>query len=244
MDAENTANTTTPAPGTETQETGTQTTPPQPQAPVAPQTPSPAPVDSAKLKEEITRDVSGKVSEEVSKSVIQRIGEALGLTKKEEAKLPTDPESLKKIVDEAVSTRLDEFTRQQAEATETSEEEYRQKVDETIKNWYAQYNQLARIGKVPPVTNEGDRSDKGVNARKKIILAIGQMIEENKKAGVDYVPSIADAMLARPNVLTAAPPGADLPISGNTSATESGGGLPYKSISKMSFKDIATKGSS
>ena len=109
MDAEKPANTTTPAPGTETQETGTQTTPPQPQAPIAPQTPSSAPVDSAKLKEEITRDVSGKVSEEVSKSVIQRIGEALGLTKKEEAKLPTDPESLKKIVDENVNLRKGEL---------------------------------------------------------------------------------------------------------------------------------------
>src|SRR3990167_225053 len=232
-------------------EKGKTTPPTQPQAPQQPETPPSAPPatppavsadQAAKLSEEITQDVSGKVSEQVSKSVLERIAGALGLTKKEEEKLPTDAETLKKLVDERVS---EEFNRLagEAEQEETKTEEERQgRINSIISSWYTQYTQLANLGKVPRILKEGDQTDKGMQARKKLILAIGKKIEDNKKNGVNYVPSISDVLIENPNVLKG-PPGADLPISGNTQAAEEGG-FSYKEIANKSFEQIAREGAS
>ena len=229
-----------PSPSTQTPPAAP--TPPAPSATPSAQGPSDAQIasqatsglDPEKLKKEISENVAG----EVSKSVLTKIAEALGLTKKEEAKLPTDPEALKALVNEQVQARLAEENKIREESDKVSQEEYQAKVNNTIKGWYAQYNQMASLGKVPRIANESDKNDRGVASRRKIILAIGKVIEENKKQGVEYVPSISDILIQYPNVLSGLP-GGDLPISGNTVPSEPGGGLPYKTLNKMSIKDIA-----
>lgn len=223
-------------------------TPIAPVTPVAPVTPS-TPVaptlseeQATTLKESISKDLTEKVSGEVSKSVIQKIGEALGLTKKQEAALPTDADQLQKIIDKKVEERfqkLSEDAKSEETATQTQREE---RIKTIVTGWHGQYNQMARMGKVPEIVKADDENDKGVVARKKIILKIGQMIEENKKNGNgDYVPTIADVLVSYPNVLRGVP-GDDLPISGNTQTRQNENSFSNKEIKSKSFEQIAQEG--
>ena len=225
-------------------------TTPEPQAPATPVAPQPTPSVTpevkpsmsdeqvASLKDSITKDVSGQVSQEVSKSVIQKIGEALGLTKREEDKLPTDAEALQKLVDQKLEERFSKLS-EEAENEEKEEKTARQeRINGIVNGWYTQYNILARQGKVPPVKNAGDENDPGLQARKKIILAIGKMIEQNKAQGIDYTPTISDVLVTYPQVLQG-PPGADLPISGNTAVRENEDSFKYENIHKKTFEEIA-----
>lgn len=192
----------------------------------------------ASLKESISKDVSGTVSQEVSKSVIQKIGEALGLTKKEEDKLPTDAEALQKMVDQKLEERFSKLSEEAKKEEEGEKTARQERINGIVNGWYTQYNILARSGKVPPIKNAGDENDSGLQARKKIILAIGKMIEQNKSQGIDYTPTISDVLVTYPQVLQG-PPGADLPISGNTAVRENEDSFKYDSIHKKSFEEIA-----
>lgn len=193
------------------------------------------------LKSQITKDVEGKVSSEVSQSIIAKIGTALGLTKQEEEKLPTDAETLKKIVDEQVQAGINQYKTEVEEQESRSIEEREQQINQVITGWHSQYDQLSRMGKVPKVENQSDPNDKGIVARRKIIMAIGKMIEQNKKDGVRYTPTVSDVLLASPNVLSA-PPGADLPISGNTHVREDDSAFTNAEIRNKSFAEIARGG--
>ena len=178
----------------------------------------------------------------MSKSVIQKIGEALGLTRKQEQALPTNADDLQKIIDKKVEERFAKFS-EQAEQEETQSEQERQsKIDNIVTGWYSQYNQMARLGKVPAVTKADDQNDKGVQARRKIILTIGKMIEENKKNGIDYVPTVSDILISQPNILKI--PGDDLPISGNTQVREDTAVFSNSEIKKKSFDQLAREGAS
>ena len=190
------------------------------------------------LKDSITKDVSGKVSADVSKSVIQKIGEALGLSKKEEEELPKDAEGLNKLIGKRVKEELSKAGEKTEEDQKVSAKERQGEIDTIIKGWHAQYAQLSKTGKVPAIANPNDINDPGVIARRKVILAIGKMIEKNKAEGVTLTPSVSDVLLASPNVLTA-PPGANLPISGDTQSTENTTQFSNKEITKKSFAEIA-----
>ena len=192
----------------------------------------------ASLKESITKDVSSTVSDKVSKSVIEKIGDALGLSKKEEEALPESPEELKKVIQKNVKSEMDKLSTRMDEDRSKSEKERQTKIDGIITGWHAQYNQLASLGKVPVVKDAKSQTDEGVVARKKIILAIGKMIEKNKADGSDYTPSVSDVLVTSPNVLSEVP-GADLPISGNTSVVEDSANFSNKEISGKSFAEIA-----
>ena len=235
---------------TKIQDGETKITPaPQAQTPVetkvqpsAPAEPSPPPKISDEqisgLKDEITKDISGKVSEEVSKSVIDRIGDALGLTKKETKELPSDPEELKKIVDDRVQERLDEIEKSAKEAETTEESQRQEQIDGIIKGWHGEYSALAQAGKVPEVKNASDADDPGVQARRKLILSVGKIIEADKAKGIQRTPSLSEAFLINPGVLTG-PPGADLPISGNTNVQEKEGAFTNKEIHGKTIEQLA-----
>lgn len=209
---------------------------------VVPPAVPPTPEDTAKLREEITKDVSGKVSEEVSKSVIRKIGDALGLSKKEEEKLPTDAESLKKIVDTRVGEVLEKRDKELEDKGEQAETEKETRIDNIIKGWHTQYSQLAIAGKVPVIKNENDTNDRGVVARRKFIQAIGKMIDTNKLQGVDYVPSVADVLVMNPDVLKG-PAGANMPISGATPVQGDSDSFSNKEIRGKTMAQIASESS-
>ena len=194
--------------------------------------------DVNSLKEEISKDLSGKVSETVSKSVIEKIGEALGLTKKEEEKLPTNPEDLKAIVDAKVNEALSQRDKQSKEAEQQSEKERETKVNDIIKSWHSEYNSLVAAGKAPKITNPNDPNDKGVQARRKLILGVDKILKSEKASGGGgRTPSLSEVMLANPRVLEM-PPGADLPISGNTGVMESEDAFTNKEIRGQSFEEL------
>lgn len=225
----------------------TSTTPTTPATPAQPTQPAQISDDvKASLKDEITRDISGKVGEEVSKSVIERIAEALGLNKKEEAKLPTDAESLKKLVDEAVQKRM-EAEAERAEEQEIESKEQRQiRINGIILGWHGQYNEMAKLGKVPAIKNANDANDEGVVARRKIILAIGKIIDEYRKTdpNSEYTPSVSEVLIRFPRVLEA-PPGADLPISGNNAVRGNESSFSYqKDVKGKTFEQIASEANS
>ena len=219
----------------------------EPQAPV---TPAPVVSEPAKvepsipedtlttLKDTITKDVSGKVTEEVSKGVLTRISEALGLTKEQEEELPKDPESLKKMVQESIDAKMEELDTQAKKEEKESKKERQTRINGIVNNWFSQYNRLSQSGKVPAIKDSSDENDPGLQARKKVILYIGQMIEKLKAEGSDYTPSIADALLENPRVLSG-PAGANLPISGNTAIREDESSFKYEDVAKKSFEEIA-----
>ena len=188
------------------------------------------------IKDSISKDVTGKVSQEVSKSVIEKIGEALGLTKKQEDKLPTDAAELQKLVDQKLDEKFNQYKEQADKEDKEVETQRQTRINSTVQSWFTQYNQLAKLGKVPAM-KEAKEGDAGYDARKKLILAIGKMIEQNKSQGVDYTPSISDVLVAFPDVLKG-PPGADLPISGNTAVRENEAILDYKDLHGKSFEEI------
>ncbi len=224
---------------TQTPPDNSQTEQSQPSSAVSPVSPPPSPTQPApqptsstpqptqlsddqvsSLKDSITKDVSGKVSQEVSKSVIEKIGEALGLTKKQEEALPTDPQSLQRVVDERIKAGIEQFKNEQKQEVEQSQQTYQERVKEIQTGWFTQYDQLARSGKVPMIKDANDTNDAGVLARRRIILAIGSEIEKLRANGDTYIPSISDVILQNPNVLRGDVAGADLPISGNTAVKE------------------------
>jgi len=209
--------------------------------PAEPKTPSFDQTTADKLKADISKDVTESVSTSVSQSIIERIGKALGLSK-EEAKeeLPKDPQELQKFINAQVQAQLkSEKEKQQSEIEET-ENQRQERIDSIITGWHSQYESLARMGKVPKVANANDTNDKGLQIRKNLIQQIGKMIDENKQNGIDYTPTIQDALLSNPSIIDGVP-GADLPISGNTSSRQNSSAFSNKEIRGKSFLQIAAE---
>ena len=198
---------------------------------------------ATKLKEDITKDVSGRVSEEVSKSVLTKIAEALGLSKKEETALPTNAEQLQKLIDQKVQEKIDNLSKEATQEETQAETDRQERIDSIIAGWHSQYDFLAKSGKVPKIVDPNNKDDKGVQARRRIIIAIGKMIDENKNNGSTYTPTASDVLIAYPNILKG-PPGGDLPISGATVSQEETARFSNKEIRGKSINQIARDGSS
>ncbi|MBU1067097.1 hypothetical protein KKE60_04890 [Patescibacteria group bacterium] len=214
---------------------------PSTEPPVAP-TPSSTPLSedaAAKLKEDISKDVSEKITKTVSEGVIQKIGKAFGLTKKEEEDLPKDPDALKKMVGAMIQEGFAAREEDQFRTSEETDKQRQGRIDDIVRGWHSQYESLARSGKLPPIENAQDPNDKGVVARRKIILAIGKINESNRSAGLPrYTPTVAEVLVNNPDVLSG-PPGADLPISGNTQVREEPDSFTYGDTHDKSFEEIA-----
>ena len=199
-----------PTQDTQSQSQAQPTTPAQP-TPQSP-TPSSSPVDVESIKAEVSKGVTETVKENIKK--------VFGLSEKEKEELPTDADSLQKLVDEKVKQQLEQYKTQEKQEKTQSEQQYQEKVKEIQSGWFNQYDILARAGKVPLIKDPNDVNDAGVLARRKIIIAIGKQIETLRAEGNTYIPSISDIILQNPNVLRSEVPGADLPISGNTATTQ------------------------
>jgi len=221
---------------TETPNPATPTTPTPPTPPVAPTLDTDA---ANKLKEDISKDVTESVSNTVSQSIVERIGKALGLSK-EEAKeeLPKDPKELESFINKKVQEQLQAEKDDQESQTAETEKQRQERIDSIITDWHSQYESLSSMGKVPKVEDANNTNDKGLQSRKKLIQQIGKMIDENKKSGIEYTPTVQDALLANPSILSGVP-GADLPISGSTASRENSRAFSNKEIRGKSFLEIA-----
>ena len=101
------------------------TTPTTP--PVTPPAVPPAdPIDVEKMTQEIETTVTGKVE----KSVLAKIAGALGLSKKEEEEIPTDPAKLKAYIQETAKEQAQEMFKARDEKTTQSAEDKQKQLSE------------------------------------------------------------------------------------------------------------------
>lgn len=220
-------------------------TPAEPQTPasvsVTPQTPTtPTPPDMEGIK----KDLESSITEKVSKGVTERIAEALGITKKEEIeKMPQSREELLNLVKEAAQkdreTYLTEQEKQEQQAREQQEAQLQEGANRFRTLWTNQYNELAEKGLVPKIEKQDDKNDPGNLAKVKILTRLKQVIDENKKNGIDYVPTIKEIFYENPDILrTETQTGANAPVSGGGRSTAVAGGMPIDKLRKTSFEDL------
>jgi len=210
----------------------TPVTAPEPTTPVAPVTPTPS-IDTSSIEK--------NVSEKVSKSVIEKIGEALGLNKKEEAKIPTDPEELKRFVEEnskkTVEQILGDKQKQEQEVIQKREKELEEGSKRYQSLWTNQFEHLVSLGKVPKIEDSNNKDDAGRQAKTKLLTKLYEVIQENEKNGIDEVPTLKEIYYEYPEVLKNTVAGGNTPISGGGRSHVSGGSN-YNDIHNSSFEDI------
>lgn len=210
---------------------------PQPTPPVSPEPVSPAvqpqtPIDTTAIEEK------------VSKSVIDKIGEALGLTKKEaEQQIPTDPQELAKYVQEntkkTVEQILGDKEKQEREAQESQQKQIQEGEQKFQTLWHNQFTELAETGKVPKTVNPQDVNDPGNQVRVKLLTKLSQVIRENEAKGIDYVPTLKEIFYEFPEVLQAeTTTGADVPVSGGGRSMAQGQTGEYNRIHNADVEDL------
>ena len=202
---------TTP-PVTPTTKTTTSTTPATTST-TTPTTPPVTPsVDTTKLE-------GSMIEAKVSRSVLQKIAEGLGITKKDEEKLPTDPIELKKYIDSAGKKQAEAIlTAKDKEDTQVKADQAK-KLEEGSKTfqsmWTHDYSEMIKVGMVPPITNAEDTNDLGNVAKTKILVKLSEVLKQNETDGVDYVPTMWEIMSRHPNLLrTETTAGVNSPVSG------------------------------
>ena len=229
--------TTKPADPVATPVTPPVTTPPAaPTPPVTPAVTPPAvdPQELERLKTELTKTAT----ETAEKGIMAKLGKALGFTKEETDELPKTKEELTKVINKSIK---DVFTKRlETQRTETKETQDAQddRVKTIVTNWHNEYHALSQAGKAPKIVDPNNQSDPGVLARQKLILGVGKIIATDKAKGVSRTPALAEVLVFTPQVLTG-PPGADLPISGNTGSAENEASFSNAEVNKKSFAEIA-----
>jgi len=184
------------------------------------------------------------IEEKVSKSVLTKIAEALGLNKKEEAKLPTDPNELAKFIQENARKGTEEVLTQREQAEQKARQDQEAQTTEGATRfqnlWKTQFEQLAEAGKVPKIVNAEDKNDQGNIAKVRLLTQLKKMIDENAAKGIDYVPTLKEVFYEHPEVLTTATTiGTTAPISGGGRATiNNQGGLSYKELHNTNIEDL------
>ena len=160
-------------------------TPPTPPAePTPPSAPTPPPTETPPTpppapsvdKESLSKEISDSVSETVSKSLLEKIGGALGLTQKEKEGLPTDKEELANFVREqgrkGAEEVLTEREKQEQKESEQREQQLTEGANRFQTLWQRQYNELSEAGKVPKIEKADDLNDPGNQAKTKILLKL------------------------------------------------------------------------
>jgi hypothetical protein len=223
-----------------------QETPPQDQKetpeketpPKAPETPEIPEEKLTSLKDDITKDVSGKVSEQVSKSVLEKIGAALGLTKEEEEELPKDAASLKKLVQQEAQNLLKQRDEEQ-QKTQQQEDQQLDRGAQTFRElWNRDYTEMANNGMVPKIEKADDPNDPGNQAKTRVLAQLKKVLDENAAKGVDYVPTLWEIMARYPETLkTETTTGANAPVSGGGKSMGAGGD-EYQRIHNTPIEDM------
>lgn len=213
-------------------------TPVEPVAPVAPTEPVTPPIDPEKLEAGIT--------EKVSKTLLEKIGSALGLTREEKKQLPTDPDDLAKFVEEnarkGTEAVLSEREKAEQTATETREKQITEGAQRFQTLWKNQYAELAEMGRVPKIVTPEDKNDPGNVAKVKILTKLSQMIKDNEAKGIDYVPTLKEVFYENPDLLrTDTVAGATVPVSGGGRTIAATGALKYDALHKAGIEDLVAR---
>src|SRR3990167_2657124 len=155
---------------------------------------------------EIQEKLEGTITERVSKTLLEKIGGALGLTKEQKKELPSDPEELAQFVrdnaKQGVQEILSEKEKQEQEAEQEKQTQLQEGATRFQQLWKNQYDQLAESGKVPKITNANDKSDPGNVAKIRILTKLYQIIKENQEKGIDYVPTLKEVYYENPDVVS------------------------------------------
>ena len=215
--------------------------PPEPTATPEPQLPTPAEpsIDVEAIKKE--------VSEGVTTTVLEKIKSAFGLSEKQKEELPTNPEELlakvreesKKVIQEALTAKETADEKAQQEAESQRQTQITEGAEKFKQLWADQYTDLADQGKVPKITNADDPNDPGNQAKTKILTKLKQILDENEKNGVDYVPTLKEVYYETPNILsTETQAGANVPISGGGRSTTPNAGMSYEQLNKTPIEDM------
>ncbi len=104
--------------------------------------------------------------------------------------------------------------------------------------WAFQYHEMAKHGSVPTIEKPEDPQDPGNVAKGRILLKLNEVLEENKKNGIDYVPSLWEILSRYPSVFKTA--GANTPVTGRGRA---GGGetqMPYAKLHNTSIEAMVS----
>ncbi len=202
-------------------------------------TPSATPaVDPVKLEEGIT--------EKVSKTLLEKIGTALGLTKEEKKTLPTDPDELAKFVQDNAKKGTQEVLSEREKAEQDAVQSREKQITEGAQKfqtlWKNQYAELAEMGRVPKIVNPDDKADPGNVAKVKILTKLSQMIKENEANGIDYVPTLKEVFYENPDLLrTDTVAGATVPVSGGGRSIAATGALKYDALNKTPIEDLVAQ---
>ena len=171
-------------------------------------------------------------TEKASKSFIQKLTEAFGLSKKEEEEVPTDPTKMKEYISNVAKKQAEETLKVRDEKAAETTKEQDDKLQEGAKNfqqtWTYQYEQMAINGGVPKIEKPQDPQDPGNIAKGRILLKLNEVLEENKKNGIDYVPSLWEILSRYPNVFKTA--GANVPVAGRGRTTGGETRMPYAKL--------------
>ncbi len=214
---------------------------PPPTTPSPQTTPQPvAPISQEEL-DKLQASVEKTTTEKVSKSVISKIGEALGLTKKEqEEEVPTDPKKLKEYIANVAKKQTEEILKSKETATAETTKEQEEKLQEGAKNfqqvWAYQYVEMANLGNVPKIEKPQDPQDPGNVAKARLLLKLKEVLDENKKNNVDYVPSLWEILSRYPNVLKTA--GANVPVSGGGRTSVDNARISYEKLHATPIEEM------
>lgn len=194
--------------------------------------------------DEISSRLEGSITEKVSKGVLEKIAGALGLTKQEKETLPTDPKELAKLIQDNAKKGTEEVLNRREQEEQEAQKEQQKRITQGAtgfqKLWQMQYEELAEMGKVPPITNAADKNDAGNVAKVRILTKLKEMIEENAAKGIDHVPTPIEVCFKYPEVLaTQTTTGARVPVSGGgRSMATNGQPLPYNKLHDTSIEDM------
>jgi hypothetical protein len=192
---------------------------PEPQAPAQPTAPIETPQETPKQEapQFDPTEIETRAAERASKSVIEKIGEALGLTKKQEEQIPSEPKELAKYLEERSEAKMNDIlAKREAEQMKALKEAQRvqnESAQTFTQLWGRQYKELAESGKVPKIEKETDPNDPGRIARLKVLTKMYEIVQANQAQGIDYVPTLKEVFYEHPDLFKAVE-GADAPISG------------------------------
>jgi hypothetical protein len=190
------------------------------------------------------------VTEKVSKSIIDKIAAGLGINKQEEKEqIPTDPVELAKYVKELSGKTVEETLNARAQAEKEAQEQQQKTIQEGAARfqtlWKSQYGELAEKGLVPKVTNAEDKADPGNVARVKLLTKLSEAIEQNRKNGIDYVPTLKEIYYENPNILSIeTTTGEEVPISGGGRAFAGGGQMSYEKLHNTPIEELIPRNQS
>lgn len=222
----------------------------QPESPQTTPEPKETPQESSSPKEFNTEEFQQKIESSLTEKIANNISslkeelaKGLGLTKEEKKEIPTDPEELKKYVQEQVNNGIRTYEESQKYKEEASQKDREKQISTIISGWDSEYDSLVRQGKAPEIKKKGDPNDPGWRARNALIKTVGEITKKEKEQGLgNRVPSLYEAFTTNPRAVKGVA-GADLPISGNTFSSPSAEFDYQKDIKGASIQSIIDQAS-